>query len=183
MFRIKEDFRQGAPISTIPAEWFNQVARFLNHMVGDGIQVKKPDFPSVNNPVKILPAPNQGITPAPVGESFPWGAQWVFGLTKSGAYITIHNPVLYLSTALVTAPETTIAPAVDTLAYIALSLDTLTASIATAQQTAAEIVAGGGYGVVNIPLFRFNQTTLVTDYIHGMPMPTLWTPSIAESNG
>ena len=38
-FHIKDDFKAGAPISQVPASWFNSVAKFLNGLVG-GFGVK-----------------------------------------------------------------------------------------------------------------------------------------------
>ena len=41
-FRVKDDFKAGAPISQVPASWFNSVAKFLNNLVGGfGIRVHK----------------------------------------------------------------------------------------------------------------------------------------------
>ena len=38
-FHVKDDFKAGAPISQVPAGWFNSVAKFLNGLVG-GFGVK-----------------------------------------------------------------------------------------------------------------------------------------------
>ncbi len=41
-FHIKDDFKAGAPISQVPAGWFNAVAHFLNGLVGGfGISTTK----------------------------------------------------------------------------------------------------------------------------------------------
>ena len=41
-FHIKDDFKAGAPISQVPASWFNSVAKFLNGLVGGfGAKVNK----------------------------------------------------------------------------------------------------------------------------------------------
>lgn len=41
-FHIKDDFKAGAPISQVPASWFNAVGRFLNGLVGGfGAKVDK----------------------------------------------------------------------------------------------------------------------------------------------
>lgn len=41
-FHIRDDFKAGAPISQVPASWFNAVASFLNNLVGGyGIRVVK----------------------------------------------------------------------------------------------------------------------------------------------
>ena len=41
-FHIKDDFKAGAPISQVPASWFNSVAKFLNGLVGGfGAKVDK----------------------------------------------------------------------------------------------------------------------------------------------
>lgn len=43
-FHIKDDFKAGAPISQVPASWFNSVGKFLNGLVGGfGIETKKSD--------------------------------------------------------------------------------------------------------------------------------------------
>lgn len=43
-FHLKDDFKAGAPISQVPAGWFNAVAKFLNGLVGGfGIKTKKSD--------------------------------------------------------------------------------------------------------------------------------------------
>ena len=41
-FHIKDDFKAGAPVSQVPASWFNTVAKFLNGLVGGfGIKTNK----------------------------------------------------------------------------------------------------------------------------------------------
>ena len=41
-FHIKDDFKAGAPISQVPASWFNAVGKFINGLVGGfGAKVKK----------------------------------------------------------------------------------------------------------------------------------------------
>lgn len=49
MFHVKSNFRVGAPISQVPASWFNKVANFLNNLVpGYGLKLtKSTDGPSV----------------------------------------------------------------------------------------------------------------------------------------
>lgn len=43
-FHLKDDFRTGAPISQVPAGWFNSVAKFLNGLVGGfGVRTEKSD--------------------------------------------------------------------------------------------------------------------------------------------
>ncbi len=43
-FNIRDDFRAGAPISQVPANWFNSVARFINGLVGGfGVEMRKSD--------------------------------------------------------------------------------------------------------------------------------------------
>lgn len=42
MFHLKDNFRSNAPISQVPASWFNQVASFINNLVGGyGVRVHK----------------------------------------------------------------------------------------------------------------------------------------------
>ena len=41
-FHVKDDFKAGAPISQVPAGWFNSVAKFLNGLVGGfGVKIDK----------------------------------------------------------------------------------------------------------------------------------------------
>ena len=41
-FHVKDDFKAGAPISQVPASWFNSVAKFLNGLVGGfGVKIDK----------------------------------------------------------------------------------------------------------------------------------------------
>ena len=41
-FHIKDDFKSSAPISQVPASWFNAVAKFINGIIGGwGIKTKK----------------------------------------------------------------------------------------------------------------------------------------------
>ena len=48
MFHITDNFQPGAPITQVPASWFNKVASFLNNLIGDGVKVDKSDTsPSV----------------------------------------------------------------------------------------------------------------------------------------
>ena len=50
MFHLKDNFRPNAPISQVPASWFNAVAAFLNNLVGGfGIKMdKRSAFPSIS---------------------------------------------------------------------------------------------------------------------------------------
>lgn len=42
MIHLKDNFKIGAPISQVPASWFNQVSSFINNLVGGyGIKVDK----------------------------------------------------------------------------------------------------------------------------------------------
>lgn len=42
MFHLKSNFKTGAPISQVPASWFNQVAEFLNNLIaGYGLKMIK----------------------------------------------------------------------------------------------------------------------------------------------
>lgn len=51
---IKEDFKPGAPISSVGAGWFNAVAAFLNSLTGGlGIVLVKPTNPGASTPVQI----------------------------------------------------------------------------------------------------------------------------------
>lgn len=48
-FHVRDDFKAGAPVSQVPASWFNKVASFLNNLVGGyGVTlVKAENGPSV----------------------------------------------------------------------------------------------------------------------------------------
>lgn len=39
---VKDDFGKG-PVSQVPAAWFNAVAKFINNLIGDGIEIDKHD--------------------------------------------------------------------------------------------------------------------------------------------
>ena len=42
MIHLKDNFKSNAPISQVPASWFNQVASFLNNLIGGyGIKMTK----------------------------------------------------------------------------------------------------------------------------------------------
>ena len=42
MLRLKDNFRPNAPISQVPASWFNAVASFLNNLIGGyGVKINK----------------------------------------------------------------------------------------------------------------------------------------------
>ena len=69
-FHIKDDFKAGEPISSVPASWFNKVAGFLNNLVGvTGIKVNKPEKPGPSSPVTIEleNADKIGTTPVAAG--------------------------------------------------------------------------------------------------------------------
>ena len=74
-FHVKDDFRPGAPISQVPASWFNKVAQFLNNLVGGfGITLMKSEN-GANvievDQTAIRQAQNTAVgTPSAVG-SFP----------------------------------------------------------------------------------------------------------------
>ena len=51
-FHVKDDFKAGAPISQVPASWFNSVAKFLNGLVG-GFGVKTDKNESGRSTVSI----------------------------------------------------------------------------------------------------------------------------------
>ena len=74
-FHVKDDFRPGAPISQVPASWFNKVAQFLNNLVGGfGITLMKSENGASVIEVDqtaIRQAQNTAVgTPSDVG-SFP----------------------------------------------------------------------------------------------------------------
>lgn len=181
MFHIKDDFAPGAPVSTIPAEWFNQVARFLNHFVGNGIQVDKPDKPSLNSPVTISPSPLNQAAPAPAVDGFPWGSQWCFGLALNGDQLTIYNGAVLLGTRLSTLPTSTFTLPASGQTSIAVVIDseTLDAAFLVSSDDLSTIVSSGGEDSMRIPLFLFSGRSLAVDYIHGLATPLVWSPSNA----
>jgi hypothetical protein len=74
-FHVRDDFRPGAPISQVPASWFNKVAQFLNNLVGGfGITLMKSENGASVIEVDqtaIRQAQNTAVgTPSDVG-SFP----------------------------------------------------------------------------------------------------------------
>lgn len=41
-FHVRDDFKAGAPVSQVPASWYNAVAAFINNLVGGrGIELDK----------------------------------------------------------------------------------------------------------------------------------------------
>ncbi len=54
MFHVRDDFRPGTKIFSIPLSWFRSVARFINSLCpGTGIRMTFPAEPSAETPVKI----------------------------------------------------------------------------------------------------------------------------------
>ena len=53
-FHLKDDFKAGDKCFTIPANWYNQVARFLNTLTIRNGGVYKPVFPSDTDPVELI---------------------------------------------------------------------------------------------------------------------------------
>lgn len=54
--KIKDNFSDKDSVLTIPASWFNTLARFYNYLTGEGCIIEKPANTSANNPpiIKIL---------------------------------------------------------------------------------------------------------------------------------
>lgn len=69
---IKDDFKPGAPVSQVPASWFNQVAGFLNNLVGGyGIKFnKKGVIPVISLDPVVLPPKEAKKTPET--DSYYW---------------------------------------------------------------------------------------------------------------
>ena len=65
MFHVQDNFIAGAPISQVPASWFNSVARFLNGLIGGkGVRfVKNVDAPSVIELIGDSPSAEVGDSP------------------------------------------------------------------------------------------------------------------------
>lgn len=48
MARLRDDFRAGAPVSQVPATWFNAVAKFVNGLVpGRGVRITRQEGATV----------------------------------------------------------------------------------------------------------------------------------------
>jgi len=55
--RIKDNFKASDKLFSVPAEWYNSVARFINTFTvrnGDGTYLSKPVVPSDNDPVALV---------------------------------------------------------------------------------------------------------------------------------
>ena len=100
-FHIEDNFRAGAPISQVPATWFNAVGSFLNNLVnGFGIRLTKngggqPSVIEIDQDV-LLPVSRKKGTPTATG-TFPTnepgiaqeeGNLWKIG-TANGAEVQI----------------------------------------------------------------------------------------------
>ena len=54
MFHIRDDFKPGTKIFSIPLSWFRGVGRFINSLCsGTGIRMTNPAHPSAETPVRI----------------------------------------------------------------------------------------------------------------------------------
>ena len=51
---LKDKFNPGGPISQVPLEWFQDVARILNHLGGVNCRIEKTAVPSEGNPWQII---------------------------------------------------------------------------------------------------------------------------------
>lgn len=72
MFHLKDNFRANAPISQVPASWFNAVASFLNNLIGGyGIKINKNGpFPVVSiNPDVLLGNDSNGAKKVDLAKS------------------------------------------------------------------------------------------------------------------
>ena len=71
MFHVQDNFIAGAPISQVPASWFNSVARFLNGLIGGkGVRfVKNTDAPSVIEMDADVPSNELGDNPTDMKDS------------------------------------------------------------------------------------------------------------------
>ena len=71
MFHLKDNFRPNAPISQVPASWFNAVASFLNNLVGGyGVKINKNgSIPVVSIDPEVL-ADQTKLTPTKEHQQF-----------------------------------------------------------------------------------------------------------------
>lgn len=73
MWPLQERFHRG-PISQVPREWFETVARILNHLQGVNLTVKKTAAPSAENPWQLIgPEVEEGSALISHGETHETG--------------------------------------------------------------------------------------------------------------
>ena len=54
MYHVRDDFKPGTKIFSIPLSWFREVGRFINSLCsGSGIRMTNPAHPSAETPVRI----------------------------------------------------------------------------------------------------------------------------------
>ncbi len=101
MTRIKDDFNPKAPISQVPASWFNAVAKFINELMGGlGISVNKDGSPPLisvdpnvvqtkgesNGKVNENIPENETQSPLPTLPVQPDTTVWIRGKTTHKVY-------------------------------------------------------------------------------------------------
>lgn len=65
-FHVKDDFKAGAPITQVPASWFNRVGSFLNNLVGGYcVKVEKNERGASTISVDTSKLPNATAVPTP----------------------------------------------------------------------------------------------------------------------
>lgn len=104
-FHVRDNFAAGAPISQVPASWFNKVARFLNNFrSGEGCRVNADEngpvfsvLPSVDGPETIGTAkeiPGGAHADREGQYTIPNGAddtEWLRGETSQGVKIKVYT--------------------------------------------------------------------------------------------
>lgn len=90
-FHVKDDFKAGAPITQVPASWFNRVGSFLNNLVGGyGINMEKNERGASTiavDPAKLPTAANKCEAP-PQTNSLTSGYDWDSNQTPVGGTFT-----------------------------------------------------------------------------------------------
>lgn len=109
-FHVKDDFKAGAPISQVPASWFNRVGSFLNNLVGGyGIKLEKNErgastvsldasqLPKATASVPTSPASTVDLTTEGEGTDAAASMAWSYD-GDAGVKITLQTRTCYLHT-------------------------------------------------------------------------------------
>lgn len=109
-FHVKDDFRAGAPVSQVPAAWFNRVGSFLNNLVGGyGVTVEKSErgASTVSLDASVLtkssaapetPEAAEDLTTAGEGTVSASSASWKYD-GATGVKVTVQTRTCYIHTA------------------------------------------------------------------------------------
>lgn len=114
-----------------------------------------------------------------VTQPFPWGSQWCWGFSFVGGKLRIHNPfvkigprILEITTSDISVGEGEWGVVCDIdWANVTPSYEFKTV---TSQADMIEVLdneADGSTSAERMPVAWFNKSTLLLDYIHGIPYP------------